>query len=194
MPQIALNSSNYYINKILTIWNWIVDEYEVLWDRNIHLVFILMCNPGVLHMIHEHCALPLWKWSNKDNWESYYLYLFLYLLLHICLPLLCSHFVLYFIFFYWLTLLAFCHYLHLPPIPLFLIPSLTPLPSTDIVMLLHMTLSCLKRWSHEWSPQFKSTQPSRRLKWIFCIYSCNNDSIWGYYLQTVAEFSPALIM
>ena len=67
------------------------------------------------------------------------------------------------------------------------------LPSTDIVMLLHTTLSRLKRWSHEWSLQFKSTQPSRRLKWIFCIYSCNNDSIWGYYLQTVAEFSAALI-
>lgn len=68
-----------------------------------------------------------------------------------------------------------------------------PPPSTDIVMLLHTTLSRLKRWSHEWSLQFKSTQPSRRLKWIFCIYSCNNDSIWGYYLQTVAEFSAALI-
>lgn len=80
-----------------------------------------------------------------------------------------------------------------PPliIPHFFTPP-PPLP-TDIVMLLHTTLSRLKRWSHEWSLQFKSTQPSRRLKWIFCIYSCNNDSIWGYYLQTVAEFSAALI-
>lgn len=74
------------------------------------------------------------------------------------------------------------------------LPPTALLPSTDIVMLLHTTLSRLKRWSHEWSLQFKSTQPSRRLKWIFCIYSCNNDSIWGYYLQTVAEFSAALIM
>lgn len=101
--------------------------------------------------------------------------------------------------FYWLTLLLSCHYLYL-----FLLSSLSfipsspsspppILPSTDIVMLLHTTLSRLKRWSHEWSLQFKSTQPSRRLKWIFCIYSCNNDSIWGYYLQTVAEFSAALI-
>lgn len=78
----------------------------------------------------------------------------------------------------------------IPPSSLFHPP---PPPSTDIVMLLHTTLSRLKRWSHEWSLQFKSTQPSRRLKWIFCIYSCNNDSIWGYYLQTVAEFSAALI-
>lgn len=101
--------------------------------------------------------------------------------------------------FYWLRLLLSCHYFYL-----FLLSSLSLsspphrppppiLPSTDIVMLLHTTLSRLKRWSHEWSLQFKSTQPSRRLKWIFCIYSCNNDSIWGYYLQTVAEFSAALI-
>lgn len=100
--------------------------------------------------------------------------------------------------FYWLTLLFSCHYFYLFPslIPLSFIPLSPPppvLPSTDIVMLLHTTLSRLKRWSHEWSLQFKSTQPSRRLKWIFCIYSCNNDSIWGYYLQTVAEFSAALI-
>lgn len=100
--------------------------------------------------------------------------------------------------FYWLTLLLSCHYFYLfPPLSLslsFLIrPNSSLLPSADIVMLLHTTLSRLKRWSHEWSLQFKSTQPSRCLKWIFCIYSCNNDSIWGYYLQTVAEFSAALI-
>lgn len=86
------------------------------------------------------------------------------------------------------------HFFTPPPSPL--PPPLhptVPASHTDIVMLLHTTLSRLKRWSHEWSLQFKSTQPSRRLKWIFCIYSCNNDSIWGYYLQTLAEFSAALI-
>ena len=81
----------------------------------------------------------------------------------------------------------------IPPLSSLALPNSSRLPSADIVMLLHTTLSRLKRWSHEWSLQFKSTQPSRRLKWIFCIYSCNNDSIWGYYLQTVAEFSAALI-
>lgn len=95
-------------------------------------------------------------------------------------------------------LLLSCHYFYLlQPVSFSLsfhiLPNSSLLPSADIVMLLHTTLSRLKRWSHEWSLQFKSTQPSRRLKWIFCIYSCNNDSIWGYYLQTVAEFSAALI-
>lgn len=100
--------------------------------------------------------------------------------------------------FYWLAPLLSRHYFYLSALLslflLFLIlPNSSLRPSADIVMLLHTTLSRLKRWSHEWSLQFKSTQPSRRLKWIFCIYSCNNDSIWGYYLQTVAEFSAALI-
>lgn len=105
----------------------------------------------------------------------------------LCLLLLCSHSDFH-------RLLLSCHYFYLfssSHPSLFSSPAF--LPSTDIVTLLHTTLSCLKRWSHEWSLQFKSTQPSRRLKWIFCIYSCNNDSIWGYYLQTVAEFSAALI-
>lgn len=97
---------------------------------------------------------------------------------------------------YWLAPLLSRHYFYLFPLLLsFLIlqNSSLLLATADIVMLLRTTLSRLKRWSHEWSLQFKSTQPSRRLKWIFCIYSCNNDSIWGYYLQTVAEFSAALI-
>lgn len=99
--------------------------------------------------------------------------------------------------FYWLAPLLSRHYFYLFALLSLFYSSFSKnsslRPSADIVMLLRTTLSRLKRWSHEWSLQFKSTQPSRRLKWIFCIYSCNNDSIWGYYLQTVAEFSAALI-
>lgn len=135
--------------------------------------------------LHKHWS----QLSNKTTKKSFFFYLSV-LVLFLCLPLPCSHFAVY-----CPTLLSFCHYFHLFPFPH---PSFsTPLallPSTDIVMLLCTTLSRLKRWSHEWSLQFKSTQPSRCMKWIFCIYSCNNDSIWGYYLQTVAEFSAALIM
>ena len=55
-----------------------------------------------------------------------------------------------------------------------------------IVMLPHTALSGMQRWSHEWSLQFKSAQPAHRLKWIFCIYSCNNDSISKYYFANTA--------
>lgn len=89
--------------------------------------------------------------------------------------------------------LSFPLFAPLHPSLLFFSPLLPSPLVSDIVMLLHTTLSRLRRWSHEWSLQFKSTQPSHPQKWIFCIYSCNNDSIWGYYLQTVPEFSTALI-
>lgn len=56
--------------------------------------------------------------------------------------------------------LSFPLFAPLHPSLLFFSPLLPSPLVSDIVMLLHTTLSRLRRWSHEWSLQFKSTQPS----------------------------------